>query len=198
MIRARRGDPTLAHQERGPQLRHARDRRDRRVDLGRADRVGDVLAADLHLAEAARRVGNQPDLVDERDEPGRVRLADPAPERQPRDGPIEEARIAEAVAEPGGRGRPDAALAGRARSVQGDHEPEARLDLGVVRHRSDGSAPGSARHPGRDQATSRLIVAGAEHDEEDGDPGQHGEVDLDGRDARSAPLSITSRSPSTA
>ncbi len=87
------------------------------------DGLGHVLAVHRHVGEAAVLVGDELDLRGESDERRWVaggRYA--APQREPCRGPVEEARVAEAVAElDGGRGA-DAALARRGRPIQGDDE----------------------------------------------------------------------------
>ena len=69
-------EPALPLEERGAELRDARDRRHGHVDLGAADRGRGVLAVDRHVGEPAGLVGQQLDLVDER---GRAPAGSPSP-----------------------------------------------------------------------------------------------------------------------
>ena len=119
-----RGQRPLALEERRPQLRDPRHGRDRLVDARRVDVAGDVDAVDGHVGQPAVLVGDELDLGDERDERGRVAVGRRrrALEGQPGRRAVEQARVAEPVAELERRSGTDARLAGRAGAVEGDDE----------------------------------------------------------------------------
>ena len=77
--------------------------RDRLVDARGVDLVGHVAAVDRHVGQPPVRVGDQLDLGDERDQRARIRAgavdADLALEGEPGRGPVQEAGVAEPVAE---------------------------------------------------------------------------------------------------
>ena len=114
-----------------------RDGRDGGVDRGAADVVGVVGAVDEDAGEPALRVGRQLDLVDEAAHRVRVRGGHVPGEREPGHRAIEQARVAEAVADLERGRRPDAALARRAGPVERDDEPRAAVDRASI----DGRIP---------------------------------------------------------
>src|SRR5450759_1825572 len=124
------GDIPLARNEGRTQLRNPGVVRNgpihaRLTNLGR-----DVPATGVNVAQSSTCVGHEPHLGDERHERRHIRRCDAALKREPRDSPIQQARVAEAVAEsPGGFGA-DGALATRAGSVK-RHDKPARIDRRV-------------------------------------------------------------------
>ena len=112
------GQVALALEQGRPDLGHGRDRGHRRVD-GRIADVGRVIdAIDEHAGEAPVAVRGELDVVDERDEALRVVHRHATGLGQPGHGAIQQARVAEPVADLAGGRRADAALARRARAVE--------------------------------------------------------------------------------
>ena len=119
---AARGELALPLEQREAQLRDRRDRRDGGVDRRVVDIVGVVDAVDQDAGEPALGVRRQLDLVGEPAHRVRVRRGHAAGQGQPGHGAVEQARVAEAVADLERRGGADAALARRPRPVEGDDE----------------------------------------------------------------------------
>ena len=119
------GQVALPSEERRPQLRHRRDRRDRCVDVGSADIVGVIDLIDQHAPKPAVVVGGELDLVDEGRETVGIRGGNAARERQPGDRAVQEPGVAEPIPDRQRSGGTDAALARRARSIECDDEARA-------------------------------------------------------------------------
>ncbi len=119
---AARGELALALEQGEAQLGDRGDRRDGRIDGRLVDVVGVIDAVDEDAGQPALGVGRQFDLVGEAAHRVRVRGGHAPGEGQPGHGAVEQARVAEAVADLERRGGADAALAGRSGTVDGDDE----------------------------------------------------------------------------
>ena len=138
---AARGELALTFEQGEAQLGDRGDRRDRRIDRRLVDIVGVIDAIDQDAGEPALGVGRQFDLVGEAAHRVRVRGGHAPGEGQPGHGAVEQARIAEPVADLERRGGADAALAGRSRAVDGDDE----LRAGACCPSSEDSRPVEAQ-----------------------------------------------------
>ena len=113
------GEVALALQQRRPHLRDRGDGGDGRIDRRRAH-IGRVIdPVHQHAGQTPVRVARELDFVHQPDEALGIVHRDAAGLGQPRDGAVQEAGIAEAVADLPGSRRPDAALARRAGPVEG-------------------------------------------------------------------------------
>ena len=150
---AARGELALTLEQGEAQLRDRGDRRDRRIDRRLVDVVGVVDAVDQDAGEPALGVGRQLDLVGEAAHRVRVRGGHAPGEGQPGHRAVEQARIAEPVADLERRGGADAALARRSGAVEGDDELAGRgraVHRRRIADRSRRGRPSGRRH--RDDA----------------------------------------------